>query len=152
MKLAPHPAWRRLFANGAAPALTDLISGQMQLMFDNLPSSIEYIRSAKIRPLAVTTAARSEELPNIPTVGDFVPSYEASAVPGVGVPHGTPAEIIEKLNKEINAGLVHPKIKAQLTSLGGTVLVGSPADFARLSTDETEKWAKVIKFAGIKVE
>ncbi len=137
---------------GAAPALTDLISGQMQLMFDNLPSSIEYIKSAKLRPLAVTTAARSEELPNIPTVGDFVPGYEASAVPGVGAPRGTPAEIIEKLNKEINAGLVHPKIKAQLASLGGTVLVGSPADFGRLSVDETKKWSKVIKFAGIKVE
>jgi tripartite-type tricarboxylate transporter receptor subunit TctC len=137
---------------GSAPALTDLISGQMQLMFDNLPSSIEYIKTAKLRSLAVTTAARSGELPNIPTVGDFVPGYEASAVPGVGVRRGTPAEIIERLNNEINAGLAHPKIRGQLASLGGEVLVGSAADFGRLSVDETEKWAKVIKFASIKAE
>jgi tripartite-type tricarboxylate transporter receptor subunit TctC len=140
-----HVAYR-----GAAPALTDLISGQMQLMFDNLPSSIEYIRAGKLRALAVTTATRSGELPDIPTVGDFVPGFEATAAPGVGAPRNTPAEIIDRLNKEINAGLADPRIKARLAELGGTVLAGSPADFGRLISDETEKWGKVVKFAGIK--
>ena len=137
---------------GTAPALTDLISGQMQAIFDNIATSIEYIKTGKLRAFAVTTAARSELLPDIPAVGDFLPGYEASAVPGVGVRQGTPVEIIQRLNNEINAGLAHPKIRGQLASLGGEVLVGSPADFGRLSADETEKWAKVIKFANIKAE
>ena len=108
-----------------------------------MPASIEYIRAGKLRALAVTTATRSEALPDIPTVGDFVPGYEASAWYGVGAPKNTPAEIIDKLNKEINAGLADPKIKARLADLGGTVLAGSPADFGKLIADETEKWAKV---------
>ena len=112
-----------------------------------MPASIEYIRAGKLRALAVTTATRSEALPDIPTVGDFVPGYEASAWFGVGAPKNTPAEIIDKLNKEINAGLADPKIKARLADLGGTVLAGSPADFGKLIADETEKWGKVIKFA-----
>ena len=114
---------------GAAPALTDLLGGQVQVMFGTMPSSIEYIRAGKLRALAVTTATRSEVLPDIPTVGDFVPGYEASAGIGVGAPKNTPTEIIDKLNKEINAGLADPKMKARLADLGGTVLAGSPADF-----------------------
>ena len=137
---------------GAAPALTDLLGGQVQVMFDTMPSSIEYIRAGKLRALAVTTATRSEALPDIPTVGDFVPGYEASAWYGIGAPKNTPAEIIDKLNKEINAALADPKMKARLADLGGTVLPGSPADFGKLIADETEKWAKVVKFAGIKPE
>ena len=137
---------------GAAPALTDLLGGQVQVMFATMPASIEYIRAGKLRALAVTTATRSEALPDIPTVGEFVPGYEASAWYGVGAPKNTPAEIVDKLNKEINAGLADPKIKARLADLGGTVLAGSPADFGKLIADETEKWAKVIKFAGIKPE
>ena len=133
---------------GDGPALTDLIGGQVQVMFAAMPSSIEYIRAGKLRALAVTTATRSEALPDIPTVGDFVPGYEASGWYGIGAPKNTPAEIIDKLNKEINAGLADPKIKARLADLGGTVLPGSPADFGKLIADETEKWAKVIKFAG----
>ena len=132
---------------GAAPALTDLLGGQVQVMFDTMPSSIEYIRAGKLRALAVTTATRSEALPDIPTVGDFVPGYEASAWYGIGAPKNTPAEIIDKLNKEINAGLADPKMKARLADLGGTVLAGSPADFGKLIADETEKWGKVVKFA-----
>ena len=135
---------------GAAPALTDLLGGQVQVMFDTMPASIEYIRAGKLRALAVTTATRSEALPDIPTVGDFVPGYEASSWYGVGAPRNTPAEIVDKLNKEINAGLADPKIKARLADLGGTVFAGSPADFGKLIADETEKWAKVVKFAGIK--
>ena len=137
---------------GAAPALTDLLGGQVQVMFGSMPSSIEYIRAGKLRALAVTTATRSEALPDIPTVGEFVPGYEASAWYGVGAPKNTPAEIIDKLNKEINAGLADPKMKARLADLGGTLLPGSPADFGKLIADETEKWAKVIKFANIKPE
>ena len=114
-------------------------------MFDSLASSIEYIRAGKLRALAVTTATRSEVLPDIPTVGDFVPGYEASAWFGIGAPKNTPAEIVDKLNKEINAGLADPKIKARLADLGGTVLAGSPADFGKLIADETEKWGKVIR-------
>ena len=137
---------------GGAPALTDLLGGQVQVMFATMPASIEYIRAGKLRALAVTTATRSEALPDIPTVGEFVPGYEASAWYGIGAPKNTPAEIIDKLNKEINAGLADPKMKARLADLGGTVLAGSPADFGKLIADETEKWAKVIKFAGIKPE
>ena len=137
---------------GAAPALTDLLGGQVQVMFDTMPSSIEHIRAGKLRALAVTTATRSEALPDIPTVGDFVPGYEASAWYGVGAPKNTPAEIVDKLNKEINAGLADPKMKARLADLGGTVLAGSPADFGKLIADETEKWGKVIRAANIKPE
>ena len=137
---------------GAAPALTDLLGGQVQVMFVNLAPSIEYIRAGKLRALAVTTATRSEALPDIPTVGEFVPGYEASAVFGVGAPRNTPAEIVDKLNKEINAALADPKIKARLADLGGTALGGSPADFGKLIADETEKWGKVIRVANIKPE
>jgi tripartite-type tricarboxylate transporter receptor subunit TctC len=135
---------------GDAPALTDLIGGQVQVMFGNMPSSIEHIRDGKLRPLAVTTAARSEALPDLPPVCDFVPGYEASTWQGLGAPGNTPAEIVDKLNKEINAALSDPKIKARLADLGGTVLSGSPADFGRLIADETEKWGKVIRAADIK--
>jgi tripartite-type tricarboxylate transporter receptor subunit TctC len=133
---------------GAVPALTDLISGQVQVMFDNMASSLGHIRAGKLRPLAVTTATRSEALPDIPTVGDFVPGFEASAQFGIGAPRNTPTEIVERVNKEINAGLADPKIKARLADLGGAVLGGSPADFARLIAEETEKWGKVVKFSG----
>jgi tripartite-type tricarboxylate transporter receptor subunit TctC len=135
---------------GAAPALTDLIGGQVQVMFDNMTSSLEYIRAGKLRALAVTTATRSEALPDIPTVGDFVPGFEASAQFGLGAPKNTPAEVIEKLNHEINAGLADPKMKARLADLAGAVLAGSPADFRKLIADETEKWGKVVKFSGAK--
>jgi tripartite-type tricarboxylate transporter receptor subunit TctC len=137
---------------GDAPAVTDLLGGQVQVMFGSMPASLEHIRAGKLRPLAVTTAARSQALPDIPTVGDFVPGYEASAFYGVGVPNGTPAEIVDKLNKEINAGLADPRIKSRLADLGGTVLAGSPAEFGKLIVDETEKWAKVVKFSGAKPE
>jgi tripartite-type tricarboxylate transporter receptor subunit TctC len=137
---------------GGAPALTDLISGQVQVMFDNVPTSIEFIRAGKLRPLAVTTAARSDVLPDLPTVADFVPGYEASAWYGVGAPKGTPDVIIEKLNKEINAILADPKAKARLAELGASLLAGSPADFGKLVADETEKWGKVVKFSGAKAD
>jgi tripartite-type tricarboxylate transporter receptor subunit TctC len=137
---------------GAAPAITDLIGGRVQVMFATLPSSIEYIRAGNLRALAVTTAKRTPVLPDVPTVSDVLPGYEASAVYGVGAPRNTPAEIIDKLNKEINAGLADSGMKARLADLGGTVLPGSSADFGKLIVEETEKWAKVIKFAGIKPE
>jgi tripartite-type tricarboxylate transporter receptor subunit TctC len=137
---------------GSAPALTDLMGGQVDMTFGPLTSSIQYVRAGKLRALAVTSASRSDALPDVPTVGDFVPGYEASAWFGVGAPKGTPAEIVDKLNKEINAGLVDPKIKARLADLGALVLAGSPADFGKLIADETEKWAKVIRAAGIKAE
>jgi tripartite-type tricarboxylate transporter receptor subunit TctC len=137
---------------GAGPALTDLIGGQVQIEFDNLTSSIEYIRTGKLRALAVTTASRSEALPDIPTVAEFVPDYEASAFLGVGAPRNTPAEIINRLNKEVNGGLTDPKLKARFSDLGATALAGSPADFGKLIAADSEKWAKVIKFAGIKPE
>jgi tripartite-type tricarboxylate transporter receptor subunit TctC len=133
---------------GAAPALTDLISGQVQVTFENPMASIEFIRAGKLRALAVTTATRSEVLPDLPTVGDFVPGYEASAWYGIGAPRGTPDEIINKLNKEINAILTDPKSKARLTDLGASVIPGSPSDFGKLIADETDKWAKVVKFSG----
>src|SRR5262245_11578376 len=137
---------------GAVPALTDLISGQVHVMFDNLASSLPHIRAGKLRPLAVTTAARSEALPDVPTVGEFVPGFEASAQFGIGAPKNTPVEIVERLNKEINAGLPDPKVKARLADLGGAVLGGSPADFARLIAEETEKWGKVVKFSGARAD
>jgi tripartite-type tricarboxylate transporter receptor subunit TctC len=135
---------------GGAPALTDLLGGQVQVLFDPIPASIEYIRTGKLRVLAVTTATRSDALPDIPTVGEFVPGYEASSWYGVCAPKNTPAEIIDQLNKEINAGLADPKLRARFADLGGTVLVGSPADFGKLVAHETDKWAKVIKAVGIK--
>jgi tripartite-type tricarboxylate transporter receptor subunit TctC len=137
---------------GQALALPDLLAGQVQVYFGPTPGLIEYIGAGKVRALAVTTATRSEALPDIPTVGDFLPGYEATAWYGIGVPRSTPAEIIDKLNKEINAGLADPRLRARLADLGGTVLAGSPADFGKLIADETEKWGKVIKFAGIKPE
>jgi tripartite-type tricarboxylate transporter receptor subunit TctC len=136
----------------AGPALTDLLGGQVQVMFDNMASSIEHIRAGKLRPLAVTTTMRSETLPDVPTVSEFVPGYEVSNWFGVGAPKATPAEILDRLNKEINAGLADPKIKERLADLGGTPLVGSPADFGRLIADETEKWGQVIRAANIKPE
>ncbi len=137
---------------GAAPALTDLISGQVQLMFDNMPSSIEHIRAGKLRALAVTTAARSPALPDVPTVAETVPGYEASAWFGVGAPKGTPPEVINKLNASINAALADPDIQARLADLGGTVMPGTSADFGKVIADETEKWAKVVAAVGVSVE
>jgi tripartite-type tricarboxylate transporter receptor subunit TctC len=133
---------------GAAPALTDLMGGQVQVLFDNLPSSIEYIRAGRLRALAVTTATRSAALPDVPTVADTVPGYEASAWFGLGAPKGTPAEVIGKLNQAVNAGLADPKLKARLEDLGGMMLAGGAADFGKIIVAETEKWAKVVKFSG----
>ncbi len=137
---------------GVAPALTDLLGGQVQVMFASMPSSIEYIRDGKLRPLAVTSTGRWAALPDVPTVGDLLPGFEASAWFVVGAPRNTPAEIIDRLNKEINAGLADPKMKARLLDLGGAVLAGPPAEFRTLIGDETEKWGKVVKAAGIKAE
>src|SRR5262245_57200626 len=137
---------------GAGPALADLLAGQVQAYFVPTPPSIEYIRAGKVRALAVTTAARSEALPDIPAVGEFVPGYEASGWSGFGSPKNTPTEVIDKLNREINTALADPKIKAQLAELGSPALAGSPADFGKLVAEETEKWGKVVKFAGIKAE
>ena len=137
---------------GTGPALTDLLGGQVQVNFPAMASSIEYIRTGKLRALAVTTATRSEALPDVPTVGEVVPGYEASAWYGVGAPRGTPAEVIEKLNHEINAALADPEMKARFADLGGIAIVGSPADFGKLIADEIEKWGKVVKFAGVKAD
>ena len=135
---------------GAGPALVDLLGGQMQVMFASISSSIEYVRAGKLRALAVTTATRSPALPDIPTVADFVPGYEASFWDGIGAPKNTPAEIVDKLNKEINAALADAKMKARIADLGGTVLAGSPADFGKLIAEETERWGKVVRAANIK--
>jgi tripartite-type tricarboxylate transporter receptor subunit TctC len=137
---------------GAGPALTDMIGGQVQVMFDNAPSSIEHVRSGRLRALAVTTAKRSEVLPDLPTVGDFVPGYESSAWYGIGVPRGTAPDIVETLNREINAGLADPKLKARFAELGAATIPGSPEDFGRLIADETGKWGKVVKFAGVRAD
>jgi tripartite-type tricarboxylate transporter receptor subunit TctC len=137
---------------GAPAALTDLIGGQVQVMFDSLPNSVEYIRSGRLRPLAVTTATRSAALPDVPTVGEVVPGYEARAWWGVGAPKNTPAEIIDRLNREINAGLADPVMKARFVDLGATVFPGSAADFRKFIADETEKWGKVVKFSGAKAD
>ena len=137
---------------GSAPLVTDLLSGLVQAAFDNLPASIEHIRAGKLRALAVGTAERSQALPDVPTVAEFLPGFEASAWVAVGAPKATPAEIVERLNREINAGLADPKIKARLAELGGTVFVGTPADFDRLVAEQTEKWGKVIRAANIKAE
>jgi tripartite-type tricarboxylate transporter receptor subunit TctC len=137
---------------GSPPALTDLLGGQVQVYFATLTSSIEYVRASKLRALAVTTATRSEALPDVPTLGEFVPGYEASAVWGLGAPRNTPAEVIDKLNLEVNAGLADPKIKVRLAEFGGAALPGLPVDFAQIIADETEKWGKVIRAANIKAD
>ena len=143
-----HVPYRGLAAGGYA----DLMTGMVHVTFDNLPPSIELIRAGKLRALAVTSTTRSEALPELPTVGDFLPGYEASAWYGIATPAGTPAVIVERLNQELNAAFADPKMKARIAELGGTPLPGSPADFAKLFAAETEKWAKVVKFSGAKVE
>jgi len=137
---------------GQAPALLDMLSGRDQVMFDTAPASIQYLKAGKLRALAVTTAKRIDALPDVPVLADFVPGYESSAIYGVAAAKGTPSEIVSLLNREINATMTEPQTKARLTELGGTVIAGAPADFAKLIADETQKWAKVIKFAGIKPE
>jgi tripartite-type tricarboxylate transporter receptor subunit TctC len=137
---------------GSAPLLPDLLGGQVQAAFDNLPASIEHIRAARLRPLAVTTALRSQALPDLPTVGEILPSYEASAWSAVGAPKNTPADVVERLNERINAGLGEPEIKARLAELGAMTFAGPPADFGKFIAEETEKWGKVIRAAHIKVE
>jgi tripartite-type tricarboxylate transporter receptor subunit TctC len=137
---------------GAGPAFTDFLGGQVQVMFATTVSSIENIKTGRLRALAVTTATRSDALPDVPTVGEFVPGYETSGWYGIGAPKNTPSQIIDQLNEAINAGLADPKIKARLADLGGTPLLGSPADLGKLIADETEKWGKVVKFAGVKAD
>jgi tripartite-type tricarboxylate transporter receptor subunit TctC len=137
---------------GEGPALTDTLGGQVQVMFGTMPATIEYIRAGKLRPLAVTSARRSEVLPDLPTVGDSVPGYETNAWQGVGAPKNTPADIVDRLNKEINAVLADSKSKARLADFGASLLAGSPADFGRFLGDEVEKWGKVVKFSGAKPE
>ena len=136
---------------GGALALTDMIGGQVQVMFDNIPTAMEFVRSGQLRGLAVTGAARSDTLPDLPTVAEFVPGYEATSWYGLGAPKGTPTEIIEKLNREVNASLAEPKARARFAELGATLLPGSAAEFGKLVADETEKWGKVVKFSGAKV-
>ena len=135
---------------GSAPMVTDLLGGQVQVAFDNLPASIEHIKAGRLRALAVTTAKRSETMPDVPTLGEFLPGYETSSWLAIGAPSKTPNEVVVTLNREINAGLTDPKVKAKLADLGATVLPGSPVDSARLIADETEKWRKVVSFAGLK--
>ena len=137
---------------GTAPALTELLGGQVQVVFADVSSSIEHIRAGKLRALAVTTTLRSEALLDIPTVAEFMPGYEASTWQGIGVPKNTSAEIVERLNNEIKAALADPNMKARLADLGGTALAGSPADFGKLIAEETEKWGKVVKFSGAKAD
>jgi tripartite-type tricarboxylate transporter receptor subunit TctC len=137
---------------GQAPAMTDLIAGQIPVMFDSMPASIGHIKAGTIRALAVTTATRAETLPDIPTVADFVPGFEASAWYGVAAPAGTPPDIVDRLNREINAAFADPRIKDRLFELGGTVLAGTPADFGKHVADETEKWSKVVRAANIRAE
>jgi tripartite-type tricarboxylate transporter receptor subunit TctC len=137
---------------GAVPAVTDLLAGQVQVFFDPIPNSIGYISAGKVRPLAITSATRSDVLPDVPTVSEFVPGYEASQWVGIGAPKNTPAQIIDKLNEAVNAGLADLKLKARFADLGGTVMISSPADFGKLIADETEKWGEVIRAANIKAE
>jgi tripartite-type tricarboxylate transporter receptor subunit TctC len=137
---------------GAAPALTDLLAGQVQIMFAAMPASIEYIRVGRLRALAVTTTTRAEALPDIPTVSDFVPGYEASQWYGIGAPRGTPPGVIDRLNQEINAGLADPKMRARFAELGGMLLPGAPADFGKLIAADTEKWSRVVRAANVKAE
>jgi tripartite-type tricarboxylate transporter receptor subunit TctC len=137
---------------GTAPALTSLLGGQVQVMFASMPATLEYVRASKLRALGVTIPKRSDALPDIPSVSEFLPGFDAEVYYGIGAPKDTPAEIVERLNKEINAGLADPQFKARLIELGSTVLPGSPADFEKFIANETEKWAKVVKFANIKAE
>jgi tripartite-type tricarboxylate transporter receptor subunit TctC len=137
---------------GGAPALTDMLGGQVQVMFDNLPTSLEHVRAGRLRPLGITSARRSELLPDVPTVADFVPGYESSAWYGVGAPKGTPVEIIDRLNSEINAILAEPRMKTRVAEMGATLIAGSPAAFGKLVTDETEKWGKVVRFSGARAD
>ena len=140
------------YAGGSVPALTDLISGQVQILFDPLPSSIGHINAGRVRALAVTSTMRWAALPDVPAVGEFVPGYEASGWSGVFAPRGTPKEIVDTLNKEINAGLAEPGFTAKLAVLGAVPFASTPADVGKLVADETEKWSKVVTFIGIKVE
>jgi tripartite-type tricarboxylate transporter receptor subunit TctC len=137
---------------GGGPALTNLLAGQVQVFFPPMGLSIGQVRAGKLRALAVTTATRSEALPDLPTVGEFMPGYEASVWFGLGAPTGTPAELVDKLNQETNAALADPKIKARMAESGGNALAGSRADFAKLIADDTEKWGKVVKFSGAKAD
>jgi tripartite-type tricarboxylate transporter receptor subunit TctC len=137
---------------GGAPALNDLLGGQVQVMFDTMQSSIGFIKAGALRPLAVTTATRADVLPNVPTVGDYLPGYENSSFHGLAAPKETPAAIVDKLNREVNASLADPKLKTRLAELGAAPLSGSPADFEKLVAEETEKWGKVVKFAGLKAD
>lgn len=137
---------------GSAPALTDMLSGQVQVLFDNMPSSVQHIKSGALRALAVTTEQRSPELPDVPTVGETVKGYEASAWFGIGVPKGTPRAIIDKLNAEVNAVLAEPAMKAKLAEMGGIMMNGTPEDFGKIVQSETDKWAKVVQFSGAKVD
>jgi tripartite-type tricarboxylate transporter receptor subunit TctC len=137
---------------GAAPALSDLLGGQVQVYFGTTPASIEHVRAGRLRAIAVTTAARLDLLPDLPTVSDIVPGYEATGWWGIGAPKGTPAAVIERLNGDIDAALADPALKARIADLGGTALIGSPADFGQLIAEETEKWGKVVKFSGAKPE
>jgi tripartite-type tricarboxylate transporter receptor subunit TctC len=137
---------------GSAPALTDLLAGQVQVMFDNLPSSIEHIRAGSLRALGVTTQTRNPALPNVPAIAETVPGYEASAWFGIGVPRNTPSEVIETLNRAVNEALKDPNMIARLAEFGGTPMPGSAAEFGKVMADETEKWAKVVEFSGASVE
>ena len=137
---------------GGAPAVADLIAGHVQVIFAPISESIQQIKSGKLRALAVTTTARLDVMPDVPPIADFVPGYEASGFAGIGVPKGTPVEIIDLLNKQLNAGLADPKVKARIVELGGTPVGGTPAEFGKVLADATEKWAKVIKVAGIKAD
>lgn len=137
---------------GSGPALADLLGGQVHVMFDPIPSSIEHVRSGKLRALGVTGAARSQELPDIPPIGEFVPGYQVSSWTGICAPKGTPTEIIDKLNREINVALADPVMKGRIADVGRVVLAGSPAEFSKFISDETEKWGKVVKFANIRPE
>jgi tripartite-type tricarboxylate transporter receptor subunit TctC len=151
-KMMTSLAMQHVPYRGSAPMLTDLLAGQVQVTFDNMPSSIEHIRAGKLRALAVTTAMRSEALPDVPIVADFVPGYEASAWFGIGAPKGTPTEIIELLNKEVNAAVADANVRARLADMGGMMINGTPAAFGKIIAEETEKWAKVVKFSGAKAE
>jgi tripartite-type tricarboxylate transporter receptor subunit TctC len=137
---------------GEAPAITDLLGGQVDVLFGGLPGAVEHIRASRLRALGVTTKDKSDALPDVPSIGDFVPGYEASAWYGIGAPRGTPADIIDLLNKEINLGLADPKVLARFAELGFTAVSGSPAEFGKLITVETEKWAKIVKLSGAKAD
>jgi tripartite-type tricarboxylate transporter receptor subunit TctC len=137
---------------GSAPALTDLLGGQIQVMIETTPASLEHIRQGRLRALAVTTLTRAEALPDLPTVNDFVPGYEAISWYGIAAPKNTPADVVDKLNKEINAALADPKIKGRLADLGGTMMPGSPAQFGKFIADEAEKWGKVVRAAHMKAD